>query len=363
MSIIPIAGLIFFLRFDSNVNQASHPSKSVLAESLLPPPLQSASGSLILYEFDAEIRQSRVFDILVDGDRLWLGTGKGLLAWEASGQVIRYQQFADASFEWVRNLALDNGLLALDSLTADGNTGGHYAGSYVFNIASRQWQYVGGNVLDQVWLNGAIWQRPVESRVLQKSELQEIGWQAKQVALNTTLCSEASMAAIDGEIWIAQQGTRGTRFREAKPCGVIRYDPASGNEVYIDEQSGLNSGFARDVAGDADQIWISHSIKHDRLSLLDRRTGRWQSARPVGSANSIMLGRRAIWLASPSESSPLIRIDRTTQTRTNIKGVPTGFYVSAIAEDENVLWLGLYKQNWHGNTFTIDSYVASYVDR
>lgn len=334
----------------------------------LPLPEHSSSGALTLYRFDSEISQSEVYDIQVDGQRLWLGTGKGLLAWEPGVGVVRYQQFANAPFEWVQDLDLDAGMLATDIHVSARTTGGKYTGTHIFDTLNETWQPIGESVLDQVWLDGVLWQRPVKEHVLLRTWETEGQWQSEVVPLHAELCSGAAMAAIEHVLWIAQQGmvrsgsgSGGGNVR-AMPCGVIRYDPVTNSEDYYDEGRGMNSGFGRDVAGDDRQVWVSHSIKHDRMSFLDNNTDRWQSARPYGSGNVIALSDRAVWLGTPSSSDPFVRIDRRSQKRTNISGVPAEFYVSAIAIDGDVIWLGLYRQNWQGSTYTIDSFLAKYVD-
>jgi hypothetical protein len=275
------------------------------------------SGELQLYEFPRLMRDAYIHDIVVDGDRLWIGTGKGLLEHVDGKSLTRHRQFSHAPFEWVENLALADNLLALDVHVARGSSGGHRAGSHVLDTRSGQWQKVGRNILDQTWLKGVLWQRPLDRNLL-KTSLNNGQWTSEEVPLRTQLCSEAYMSTINDEIWIAQQGTvhfhggagiQGMSHVKAKPCGVLRYNPLSGEETLYGEGHGLNSGFGRDIAGDEHQVWVSHSIKDDRLSLFDTGTGRWQSARPYGSGNRITLGDRAVWLASPSSTSPLIRID------------------------------------------------------
>ena len=42
-------------------------------------PTMKTSGEIVLHEFSPELRQVFIYDIVADGDRLWIGTGKGLL--------------------------------------------------------------------------------------------------------------------------------------------------------------------------------------------------------------------------------------------------------------------------------------------
>jgi len=331
-------------------------------------PASRTSGELILYEFSPELREAYIHDIIADGGRLWLGTGKGLLLFAEGKYASQYRQFSQTSFEWVQNLTLENGLLAANVLVAHGSTGGRYAGSHLFDIRERTWRKLGKNVLDQVWLNGALYQRPLD-RALLRIRFENGNPVTEEIPIQSRLCSEAYMRAIHDELWIAQQGTvhfhggrRTGGHTKAVPCGVLRYNPQTGEETLYEEGNGLNSGFARDVAGDEKQVWVSHSIKHDKLSLFDPAVGQWQSARPYGSGNRIAVSDRAVWLASPSSRTPLIRIDRATQKRKNIAGIPEEFYVSAIAIDGEEIWLGLYKRTWHGSTYSVESRLARYTD-
>jgi hypothetical protein len=326
------------------------------------------SGELLLYEFGSGLREARIYDIVVDGDRLWIGTGKGLVEFADGGEVRLHRQFSGAPFEWTQDLALHDGWLAVDVLVAEGNSGGHYAGSHVLDTRTGEWHELGANVLDQVWLGDALWQRPL-ARMLVRQEFLDGVWRSKDVSLSSRLCSHAQMAAIDGSIWMAQQGVvhftggarvRGGSYTKEVPCGVLRFEPETGSETLFEERHGLNSGFGRDVAGDARQVWVGHSIKHGKLSVYDRQTGKWGSAPPCGSANTVALGEDAAWLATPSGSAPLLRIDRETRRCRPVTGVPQGYYVSAIAIDGDAVWLGLYRQNWQGSSFTIDSYLARY---
>ena len=335
-------------------------------------PVSRNSGEITLYEFSPELREAYIYDIVVDGEQLWIGTGKGLLAFAEGHYANLYRQFSRAPFEWINNLALENDLLALDTLVATGSTGGHYAGSHIFNTQSKEWHRLGKNILDQTWLNGSLWQRPLDRTLVKYTTDKNGTWIQEEIPIQGRLCSEAYMSAINNEIWIAQQGTvhfhggAGINYAgsqvKALPCGVLRYNPETGEETLYEESDGLNSGFGRDVAGDEHQVWVSHSIKYDKLSLFDPVTGQWQSARPYGSGNRIALSKKAVWLASPSSSDPLIRIDRTTQKRKNIQGIPKDFYVSAIAIDSENVWVGLYKKNWKDSTYTITSYLARYID-
>ncbi len=373
-SIIPAFGLWMAYHFYS----ARQASDATSAPLLVPAPLQNSlalprtreSGEILLYSFSPELREAYIHDIVVDNERIWIGSGKGLLAYSEGAYAIQYRQFSHAPFEWVRELSLENGLLATDVLVARDSTGGTYAGNYLFDVHSKTWQILGHNVISQTWLNGVLWQRPLD-RTLNKFSLINDQWVSEDIPIQSRLCSEAYMRAIDNEIWIAQQGTvhfhfgvgiQGTSSVKAIPCGVLRYKPQTGEEILYEEDDGLNSGFGRDVVGDGDQVWVSHSIKHEKLSLFDPQTGQWQSARPYGSGNRIALSKRAVWLASPSSSSPLIRIDRATQSRRDIKGIPGDYYVSAIAVEGDEVWLGLYKKTYSGKTYSIDSYLAKYID-
>ena len=58
----------------------------------------------------------------------------------------------------------------------------------------------------------------------------------------------------------------------------------------------------------------------------------------------------------------MIRIDRTTQQRKNIRADLENFYVSAIAIDETVVWLGLYRKSYTDSSYTVESYLARYDD-
>jgi hypothetical protein len=337
------------------------PSPSPSATALALPNI-FPSGDITLFEFAPEFREAKIYDITVDDGTLWLGTGKGLVEYVPGRHATAYRQFTTAPFEWVRHLALDGGALAVDTLTANGNTGGEYAGSHLFDLATRRWQQIGVNVLDQVWLHGELWQRTV-GRKLNRVTHDDAGWRHQEISIANRLCAEAYLAAIGDDLWIAQQGTvRGDSQAKAVPCGVLRYSPATGEERLFDETDGLNSGFGRDVAGDAHQVWVSHSINHDRLSVLDERRERWRSARSYGSGNRIALGANAVWLATPDATNPLIRIDRHSEQRLNIRGVPEGFYVGAMAVAGREVWLGLYKPIWTDGTYSTESYLAQYID-
>ena len=179
------------------------------------------------------------------------------------------------------------------------------------------------------------------------------------------------MSVVADELWIAQQGTeyhsrgpkRGGTGAKAIPCGVVRYDPATGAETFFDEDDGLNSGFGRDVAGDDRAVFVSHSIKHDKLSVFDPASGNWRTARPNGTGNRIALSANAVWLASPGGRTPLVRIDRRSEERRNIAGIPEGFYVSALAADGDVVWFGLHRKTYEAATYSVEALLGRYEDR
>ena len=233
-----------------------------------------------------------------------------------------------------------------------------------------QWQKLDSDAVDQIWLDGELWQRRSD-RSLTKLVHRNNVWQGDDVPLKSRLCRGGRLAAINGEIWIAQQGVRrigGGARRVASlvrrvPCGVVRYNPRTGEETFYDQDDGLNSGFGRDIAGDARQVWVSHSVKHNKLSLLDLETGQWQTALPFGTGNVIALSQHAVWAASPSPRDSLMRIDRMTQQRQNIRTGLDDFYVSTIAIDGTVIWLGLYKKSYTDTSYTVESYLARYDDR
>lgn len=373
MSIVPAIAAWF--AFDFFTRRGAH--EQSVAPWLKPQPTRvnlslperSSRGELHIYRFSPELRAADIYSLAVDGNALWLGTGRGLVHFEPGRFARQYRRFSRAPYEWIRHLRLDGHLLAVDSLVAGGNTGGEYAGNHLFDTRTGEWTEIGGNVLDQVWLDGELWQRPLD-RTLRRASRTADRWQLEEIPLDSRLCSEAYMAVIENEIWIAQQGTvhfhgtigrGGSRAKEI-PCGVVRYDPRSGRETFYDEGDGLNSGFARDVAGDARQVYVSHSIKHERISIRDGATGRWSSARPYGSGNKIAISEKAVWLATPSSRHPLVRIDRRTQKRKNIAGIPDGYYVGALAVAGNTVWLGLYKKVWEGSTYSLDTLLAKHED-
>ena len=373
-SIVPIIMIVLAFRFfeDTQRRDDSALDLTVLSPSVvaLSPPSVSTNGELELVAFSDDIRQGRIHDIAVDNGRLWLGTGKGLVEFSDGGQSRQHRLYSDAPFEWVQDLALNGDKLAMDVMVAEGPTGGQYAGSHLLDTDSGNRYALGANVLDQVWLDNELWQRPLE-RMLVRHTVTDGNLRTDEVKLSSQLCSHTRMEAIGDELWLAQQGVvrfhggvrvgRGSRSKEV-PCGVLRFNPATGNEVVYEEIDGLNSGFARAVVGDAREIWVGHSIKFAKLSVLDRGTDTWRSARPYGSANALALSDKAVWLATPSGSEPLLRIDRQTENRKAISGVPDGYFVSTIAIDGDTVWAGLYRQTWHGSTFTIDAMLARYHD-
>jgi hypothetical protein len=373
MSIVP--AIAAWLAYDFYVQRSAH--RQSVAPWLSPEPAtteltlpeRSSRGELEIYRFSPELRAADIYSLAIDGDALWLGTGRGLVHFEPGRFARQYRRFSRAPYEWTRHLRLDRHLLAVDSLVAGGNTGGEYAGNHLFDTRTGEWSKIGTNVLDQVWLDGQLWQRQLD-RTLTRASRRGDQWQLEEIQLDTRLCSEAYMAVVDDEIWIAQQGTvhlqgrigQGGSRAKAIPCGVVRYDPRSGRETFYDEADGLNSGFARDVAGDGREVYVSHSIKHEKISIRDSATGRWSSARPYGSGNKIAVSENAVWLATPSSRDPLVRIDRKTQKRKNISGIPEGYYVGALAVAGNTIWLGLYKKEWKGSTYSLDSLLAKHED-
>jgi hypothetical protein len=373
MSIVPAIAAWF--AYDFFIKRSIHDEavepwlRPAVTVTELPLPARSVQGELELYRFSPDLQAADIYSIVIDADALWLGTGKGLVHFQPGRRVRQHRQFSDAPYEWVRHLALNGHLLAADILVAGGNTGGEYAGNHLFDTRGASWSRLGGNVLDQVWLDGQLWQRRLD-RTLTRAVQRADQWHLDEVHLQSRLCSEAYMAAIGNEIWIAQQGTvhshrsirKGGSHAKAVPCGVVRYNPATGEETFFDEGDGLNSGFGRDVAGDSRQIYVSHSIKHERISIRDNSTGRWYSARPYGSGNKIAISEAALWLATPSSRHPLVRIDRKTQKRKNIDGIPQGYYVGSLAVDGNVVWLGLYKKDWIGSTYSLHTLLARHED-
>lgn len=329
-------------------------------------PADQRHGDLVLYRFQAPVSQSMVYDIEATEWGAWLGTGHGLIRFEPDHSAIGYRAFDDAPGEWVRRLALRNDVIAVDIMVADGPTGGQDAGAHLFDADTESWHPLGDNVADQVWLDGDLWQRTL-ARSLIRWTRDGKGWVSQAVTLDTHQCSEASLAAIDDALWIAQQGTaRGglnfARTARAIPCGLLRYDPASGSETGYSEQNGMPSGFARDVGGDANQVYVSHSIKHHRISQLDLATGEWRSMQAVGTGNRMAVSEAAVWLATPSAKHPLVRIDRLSHRRTDVSGIPEGYFVSAIDVIGESVWFGLHRKHWQGQTYTVESMLGRLED-
>ena len=217
---------------------------------------------LLLYELGTDLQQAQIHSIAVDDGKLWIGSGRGLIEFVENGASRVHRQFADAPFEWTRHVRLGNGVVAVDSMVANGSTGGHYAGSHLFDKETGEWHELGDNVLDHVWLDGTLWQRPAR-RMLTRVKQINGAWHAEDVSLSSQLCSEAQLAAVDGELWIAQQGTvrfsgglrnRGSGSVKDVACGVLRFNPETGTEMHFRQQDGLNVGFGRDIVGDGRMV-------------------------------------------------------------------------------------------------------------
>jgi len=328
--------------------------------------IEEHSDGLSLYQFDVPVSESMIYDILATESAVWLGTGQGLIRLEPDERAVSHRAFAGAPSEWARHLTLHGDLMAVDVMVAGGPTGGQYAGTHLFNIRSETWDRIGENVADQVWLGEVLWQRTL-ARTLVRWTRDQGRWVDETVPLKTNQCSEASLAAIGDVLWMAQQGTargglRFARTARAIPCGLLRYEPTSGRETFFSEEHGMPSGFGGDVDGDASQVYVSHSTKHDRVSWLDTASGEWHSLRAAGTGNRMAVSDSAVWLATPSARHPLIRIDRLTQRRIDISGIPQDFYVSAIDVQGDSVWFGLYRERWKGETYTVQSLLGHLDD-
>jgi hypothetical protein len=320
----------------------------------------SLSGEYTFFELPDGLDKAQIHDIVFHEGIMWLGTDKGLVKIENQTATI-YRQFGDWPFEWVRDLVITPFGIAMQTHVAMGNTGGHNAGSHVFNAANETWHKVGGNMLAQSWLNGALYQ--VGSTLIRR--IPSNSWN-KEIVLSS-ICGKGSsslkMKAIDNELWITGEGkTLQTHVDNSYGCGVTRYDPVTGEVFNYTMQDGLTHDKGWDLGGDAKGVYISHSIKHNHMSYYDFGQQGWHSVATGGSGNRISVSDNAVWLAQGTPKSPLRRIDRQNLSGKSYPPISENEYISAIGVNGREVWLGIYEKHWSDSTYTITSKLVLVID-
>ena len=357
-----LLGFFFFLRLSWKETR-SLPEKRIQINPII---LSAALGGeekteeFTFYQLPLGLDKAQIHDIIFFADAMWIGTDKGL-AKIKDKKLTLYKLFSDWPFEWARYLVPTPHGIVVNIHVANGNTGGNPAGSHIFDLKKEQWQKVGDNVLDQEWLDGCLYQ--ASSKLIRRDPKKD--W--KEEAVLPSLCSGGAsslvMKAVNHDLWITGDGkTLQTHVDHSYGCGVIRYNPKRDEMVVYKKQDGLNHNYGWDLAGDRSGIFVSHSVKHNRLSFFNFKDGRWTPMEAVGSGNRINISSSQVWLAQATPSYPLRRISRKGQ---NAHSFPAFFdkneYVSAIGIDGLDVWFGVYEKHWQDSTYTISSKLCRYT--
>ena len=313
------------------------------------------------YELPNDLDKAEIHEILFHKGAMWLGTDKGLVK-IVDQEVTTYTQFSDWSFEWVRNLAVTPNGIATSVHVAHGNTGGEGANSHVFDVENETWHEIGPNVLDQEWHKGYLYQ---VNKDLIRRDPKEL-WQDTVVvpAVCGRGASRIKMKVIENELWIVGTGSQfgGWRSSGSIGCGATRFIPSSGKSFKYHTTDGLNHDYGWDLDGDDKGVYVSHSIKHNRLSHFDFERERWSEPRLRGAGNRISISSNGIWLARGSPLAPLHRIDRGTNEGRLFSKISDNTYLSAIAINGKEVWVGAYEKKWTNSTYTITSRLGMIVD-
>ena len=316
------------------------------------------------FELPNGLDKAEIHDIDFHDGAMWLGTDGGLVK-VVDRDVTVYRQFSDWPFEWVRNLAVTPYGIAASVHVARGNTGGRSANTHLFSAEDEEWREIGPNVLDQAWHEGHLYQ--VSSRLVRRDPRDD--WQESVV--DDSICggspSSLKMKVIENEIWIVGEGAvfEGAprrRIRVPIGCGVIRHTPSNGRSVVYDTTHGLNHDHGWDLDGGDGEVYVSHSVKHDRLSRFDIGLERWSALGTRGSGNRVFVSSDDIWLARGSPRRPMYRIDRDTGEGRFFSTISEGTYFSAIGTNDEEIWLGVYERHWSDSTYSITSRLALVVD-
>lgn len=320
-------------------------------------PTEKLGGKeLELFRLPGPLSQAPIYSIVVDGRTIWLGTGKGLIRFNPNGTSKLYRNFSLAQNEWIRSLTLADGKLAASIMIAPGNTGGTPVGSFQFDPATESWQRIGLNARSLAWDGDKFW--TLKGRTLSTLSREPDGsWRQQEVATQNRLCSSGDLVIANNKIWIAQQGVvrhtggkkSGASWAKEVPCGVLQIDPVTGRETLFEQKDGLASGFGRAIVADDNELWVAHSIKGDGLSQFTFTGKQWASLPTATNgqavnANSLGLSARAIWLATPDGSRPLVRLDRESYAARSIAEAPPEHYVTAIAGRTGQVWVAMSKK-------------------
>lgn len=305
------------------------------------------NGPYMMYELPLELGRAQIHDIVVDGAVKWLGTDKGLIK-IVEDKVTQYQQFSDWPFEWVHHLTVTPHGVFVGVLVSDGNTGGEYAGSHRFDPDTETWTKLGKNKKAQAWLNGALFQ--IGSTLTK--HIADNNWQAEEIQLE--ICQNQprtlTMRAIENELWIVGDGRK-------YPCGATRFNPETGETQAYFNKDGLIHEQGWDVDGDANGVFVTHSVKYNRMSFFNQQTQKWDLFPKTGSGNSMMVTADAVWLATASPRKPLNRVDRNGNSRQLYPPFNNreNMYISALGQEEDKIWFGTYIKHWRDGRYDITS--------
>ena len=363
--LLTLPGLVGFFFFLSSSWMETHsiPKKKIQINPII---LSAAlegeekTKEFTFYNLPLDLDKAQIHDIIFYADAMWIGSDKGL-AKIKDKKLTLYKNFSDWPFEWSRYLVPTPHGIAVNIHVANGNTGGNPAGSHIFHPDKEQWEKIGDNVLDQEWHDGYLYQ--ASSKLIRRDPKK--AW--KEEPILASLChggaSSLAMKAVNHELWITGDGkTLQTHVDHSYGCGVIRYNPKREETVVYKKQDGLNHNYGWDLDGDRSGIFVSHSVKHNRLSFFNFNNGRWTSMEAVGSGNRISISSSEVWLAQATPSYPLRRISRKGQ---DAHSFPAFFdkneYVSAIGIDGLDVWFGVYEKHWQDSTYTISSKLGHYT--
>lgn len=301
------------------------------------------------YYFQGDMRNAQTYEIVATDSAVWLGTNKGLVRYELSGEQWSLLSPPEGMEQGVAyQLAVNAaGQLAVEYLVWTEPDRLNSAGIYLFDDQKKQWFKVQDKGSSDIqWRGHELW-------VLSRSGISIYDFEAgkawdikKDLPVLYRRSRLAKLLTADYDAWIAATGRPVGQTEKFEKGGIVHLQLPEIRWSSYTYEAGLAQDAVADIAGDYRQIVAVHGQADSGISLFDIRQDIWR--KQMTSVNGMPLGGRLvaqdednIWLAYTGGLTKLGRDSNQATQYTPEEGLP-GSVISGMVVRSGTLWLAAF---------------------
>ena len=287
----------------------------------------------------------RTYGLCLDGDRLWIGTDRGLICYQTERD--KWSVFAkELPGDYVSSVVAYGGKAIVRVYTRT-RPGYVSSSTYIFSPQSGQWKRFPYSAISMKILRQQphiLWY-PSTRIDGERICARDLRTERTRTYPTGSLVRGRIMDLVgQGKyIYVTKMGEYDRTTRSYNGGGVVRIDPATGRGRSYTEKTGISHSYCYKIVAGKRKIWVSHSGVDRGLSVFDTTQDKWAVIRKSG--NGMILGGTRLALTGKTlwidQSTRLVEFNTETlkaRIYTEANGLP-GRYITGLAAAENAVWV------------------------